>query len=400
MSHHATNWAIQQRGLKPAAKIVLWHLADCHNPSQGCFPSQEYLAFHCEMSRSTVNLQLEKLEKSGLIKRISARDEKTRKQLPTRYILGCESIQKDGETVSENRTRNEPKTVSEKCEIPCPKNDESRVRKSDSNPVREPVKETLSGENASEEGERENFEDEDLKKEDLEKIPTRRELEKRVKRLGQNHPGFVDQNTGWAVDRFSELDEAERIQAEERHCCYMKVSKNPVALGCYFRDRKFDEVLGECRCSGSPTVSRIALNRLGKAWMAYRFWVFDNFKAGNVNMRNVGMTINNSIFFLNDAESKRWPFIVWADRTSDAVLPDDHGPIEFDSYVQVQKDSDDLRAWEAWHYARDLPWFEIPDFAQYVWFPQKHPSGFELKNIKPVHSINSEIEGKDDYQAL
>ena len=32
MSHKATVWAIQQRGLKPATKIVLWFLCDRHNP--------------------------------------------------------------------------------------------------------------------------------------------------------------------------------------------------------------------------------------------------------------------------------------------------------------------------------------------------------------------------------
>ena len=40
MSHAATNWALKQKGLKPATKIVLLCLADCHNPQHGCFPSQ------------------------------------------------------------------------------------------------------------------------------------------------------------------------------------------------------------------------------------------------------------------------------------------------------------------------------------------------------------------------
>ena len=35
MSHKATVWAIQQRGLKPATKIVLWFLCDRHNPDFG-----------------------------------------------------------------------------------------------------------------------------------------------------------------------------------------------------------------------------------------------------------------------------------------------------------------------------------------------------------------------------
>lgn len=69
MSHDATNWAIKQRGLKPATKIVLWHLADCHNPSHGCFPSHEYLAENAEMSISTVQRHIKELEALGLISR-------------------------------------------------------------------------------------------------------------------------------------------------------------------------------------------------------------------------------------------------------------------------------------------------------------------------------------------
>ena len=36
MSHKATLWAIEQRGLKPTTKIVLWHLCDRFNPDFGC----------------------------------------------------------------------------------------------------------------------------------------------------------------------------------------------------------------------------------------------------------------------------------------------------------------------------------------------------------------------------
>ncbi len=70
MSHQATNWAIQQRGLKPATKIVLWHLCDRHNPDYGCFPSQAMLARDCEMSERSVRNHLEVLEHLGLIRRI------------------------------------------------------------------------------------------------------------------------------------------------------------------------------------------------------------------------------------------------------------------------------------------------------------------------------------------
>ncbi|MDV7202415.1 helix-turn-helix domain-containing protein [Roseovarius sp. 10] len=90
MSHAATNWAIQQRGLKPTTKIVLWHLCDRFNPDFGCFPTQERLAHDCEIGRATLNRHLDELEARRLIKRVRIIDTKTGQQRPTRYLLGFE----------------------------------------------------------------------------------------------------------------------------------------------------------------------------------------------------------------------------------------------------------------------------------------------------------------------
>jgi hypothetical protein len=90
MSHAATNWAIAQRGLKPATKIVLWLLCDRHNPDYGCFPTQARLAEDAEMSISALNDQLATLERRGLIRRIRTHDPHTHRRMPTRYILGFE----------------------------------------------------------------------------------------------------------------------------------------------------------------------------------------------------------------------------------------------------------------------------------------------------------------------
>jgi hypothetical protein len=90
MSHKATVWAIQQRGLKPATKIVLWFLCDRHNPDFGCFPTQARLADDAEMSISALNEHLAKLQELRLIHRVRAQDAHTHKRLATRYILGFE----------------------------------------------------------------------------------------------------------------------------------------------------------------------------------------------------------------------------------------------------------------------------------------------------------------------
>ena len=90
MSHKATVWAIQQRGLKPATKIVLWFLCDRHNPDFGCFPTQARLADDAEMSISALNEHLARLEELRLIHRVRVHDPRTHKRQATRYILAFE----------------------------------------------------------------------------------------------------------------------------------------------------------------------------------------------------------------------------------------------------------------------------------------------------------------------
>lgn len=140
MSHKATNWAIQQRGLSPATKLVLWHLCDRHNPDFGCFPSQDQLAADAEISRASLNVHLEKLEMSGLIRRQRRIDEDTRKQKSTRYILGFEE-DFGREPCPESGHGNGQK--------PCPDFAKSRVQILDTNLVREPVTTTARDAGAS-----------------------------------------------------------------------------------------------------------------------------------------------------------------------------------------------------------------------------------------------------------
>ena len=172
MSHDATNWAIKQRGLKPTTKIVLWHLCDRFNPDYGCFPSQDRLAHDCEISRSTLNDHLGQLEAVGLLRRVPRIDPVTKRQLPTRYILGfepgftpataipcpesghgdeaaeeCSDAAPDLAIDAPTDARPCPESghgfgagaVSDFCPEPCPENGQSRVRNPDTNLVREPL---------------------------------------------------------------------------------------------------------------------------------------------------------------------------------------------------------------------------------------------------------------------
>lgn len=120
MSHKATNWAIQQRGLEPATKLLLWHLADCHNSHTGrCDPSQERLAYELEMSRATVNRHLKKLEDVGLIRRVRRKAEDTKRRETTFYKLAL-----DG---AFSMSHDETRAMSQMEQKPCLKSDDSHV---------------------------------------------------------------------------------------------------------------------------------------------------------------------------------------------------------------------------------------------------------------------------------
>jgi hypothetical protein len=87
MSHYMTALAMKQRGLKPAAKIVLYWLADHHNDETGlCFPSLKTLATECEMNKTTLIRHLDALEEMGLIQR-EKRDRENGSRASTSYRL-------------------------------------------------------------------------------------------------------------------------------------------------------------------------------------------------------------------------------------------------------------------------------------------------------------------------
>jgi len=90
MSHKATHWLadLDPRCMTNAEFRVLFVLCDCHNPSQGCFPKQEYLRAKTGRGNSSVNAALNGLEEKGLIQREQRKNAKTGKQENTHYILG------------------------------------------------------------------------------------------------------------------------------------------------------------------------------------------------------------------------------------------------------------------------------------------------------------------------
>ena len=140
MSYKATNWAIQQRGLSPVTKLVLWYLCDRHNPDFGCFPSQDQLAADAEISRASLNVHLEKLETAGLIRRQRRHTDDTHRRKSTRYVLGFED---------DFGREPCPESGHGKPQKPCPDFGKSHVQNLDTNLVREPVTTTAHDAGAS-----------------------------------------------------------------------------------------------------------------------------------------------------------------------------------------------------------------------------------------------------------
>ena len=94
MSHYMTALAMKQEGLKPAAKVVLYWLADHHNGETGlCCPSLNRLVKLCEMDRSTVVRHLDALQSAGLIDRLQ-RTRDNGSQTSTAYTLNLTPVAK------------------------------------------------------------------------------------------------------------------------------------------------------------------------------------------------------------------------------------------------------------------------------------------------------------------
>ena len=148
MSHKATNWAIQQRGLMPATKLVLWYLCDRHTPDFGCYPSQDQLAADAEISRASLNTHLRKLEEAGLIRRQRRAEKGTKQRKSTRYLLGFEDdfSQKPCPDSGHGNGQKPCPNLEQNREKPCPNPEQSHVRILDTNLVRK--KETTTARDA------------------------------------------------------------------------------------------------------------------------------------------------------------------------------------------------------------------------------------------------------------
>lgn len=396
MSHAATNWAIQQRGLKPATKIVLWHLADCHNPSHGCFPSQEYLAECCEMSRSSLNEHLATLESTGLIRREQRRDKRTRRQESTRYRLAFETD--FGSDPSPETGHGSGEAVSGKPGEPCPEKGESRVQNPDTNPVREPVNEP------SERAEARERECE-IEDQDSGDTPGTAAFEKRVMRFCNGTkfaagpwPDWDTSSPGWIGRQFGKLDAAERMEAERWRDAYLldmrQRGKSPVTVGIFLRDKLWTgldpAILARAdRVKAGRPVEEAKPDGwakcLGPVGMAFLFGkMLDGPADADLAARP----------FLSDAMLREaWPAVWWWQASQrqkgGGVFADAWHGLR-DQMVPVPADSGAMAEWKAEFTRRGWRWLAALDGLDVVYCPKGGPAG-----LSAFEAAVSEAKGDD-----
>lgn len=389
MSHDATNWAIKQRGLKPAVKIVLWHLCDCHNPAfGGAFPSQEYLSEQCEIPRSTLNVYLDQLETAGLIVREQRRKAGSKQMERTRYFFPFDpdfQAVKSTKPCPETGHGEEGEAESKNGPEPSPENGESRVQNLDSNPVREPVKEPV----REREGASANEEDRSAK-------PGTADFTKRVQKFvtgdGFSEGEWPRWSKGvtldWITRQFAALSEAERRQAEENRDAFLAKCRRDgipasgvMGAGNYFKGRVWETLTERDRAMAADAAAR----RAGKpdaakpANFAPAFGPVHSLMLWRILGRGPDRPeiTTSGHWFANEMRTA-WPTLAnfWQQTDLKGGVVADEEAIALAGAMEFSmKDSGQLSVWRVWLREKGLPELRIGERGTYV--PRGGPAAIE-----------------------
>ncbi len=259
MSHKATMWAVTVRGISCAEARVLWHLADCHNPVEGCFPSQEYLAEACEIDERSVRRNLLTLKAKGLVNWSEQREGKYRKNnryslaFEVGFVSGAGEFEADNLSGSENGAstgQNQP--FEPDISVVLNRTPES------SKPVIEPVTNLKAGarDRAPEEG--------GLKRVDRKRIE--REF---VLWFGGWDKGKGKGDVEYARNTWSALSDDERAECIDLTPAYLRWAKKSdiglVAAAVYLKNRHWRDMPEEARAA--PEKTHGIAKFCGKLWM-------------------------------------------------------------------------------------------------------------------------------------
>jgi DNA-binding transcriptional ArsR family regulator len=391
VSYDATNWAIKQRGIKPALKVVLWHLCDRYHKDNGCYPSQETLANDCEVPRSTLNVYLKELEDAGLIAREQRRKEGTNKQERTRYRFPFEpdfptqAAQKPSpETGHGPESRNDGE--------PSPENGETRVQNLDSNLVKEPVTEPVTRASAPDQ--------DDLK------ILEKRHDALRLGRHGKSWPDVLNQSKDWSFRQFVALDEDDRLLAEQYRDAYLaacpkvkagerKGEPDAVILGVYLRDKLFRDVQAlsvkrQEQGSGQPQEGG---QNLAVAYGPVHGAMLFRLLLEGPERPEAAPT--NGLW-LSSALRAAWPKLAafWQQTDLRGGVPATEADVELGRYMEfVPAESEVFGAWRQEIRRLNLPEVRVRDGMRGLYFPVGGPAG-----LSEFEAMAREVRG-DEHAA-
>lgn len=251
MSHAATKWAFDQpeihSDMKPSEWAVLVVLADCHNPVNGCFPSQDYICRRTNLGERAVRDQLTRLRERGLIDWDCARENGRRGS--NRYRLSFEPDFQPAKSAGSSTGE----IVQEQ-----PADSDSFNRQNlPPNPVREPVREPLSAQAREKEP--------DVGIED--RKATERAFERAFRAwptsIGDSRPDALKAWTGLSADeRLLAGSEAERYVAAAKATGRSHICSHAV----YLRERRWEGLAPR----EPDTPQLVEAKPFGKAWMAER----------------------------------------------------------------------------------------------------------------------------------
>lgn len=252
-----------------------------------------------------------------------------------------------------------------------------------------------------------------------------RQLLRRVKAMeigkaGNPWPGTLGSSTDWAVKQFEKLPADERLMAEERRDDYLAICKaqgvKPVALGVYFRDRKFLDVSREAARSAVAKIERVAVKPFGPVWAGMRALalgkgpgrvelsgdvrtVAESTYAGLMRVseararaflerKGISLNADGLLVFPDDferAEMRRrqceegFPVVNHLHKLAQergAELTDGRNGLLAELCEAVPVGSETYEAWRSFHLEREWPLWPDPGHMRVVYFPKGGPEGF------------------------
>ena len=365
MSHKATMWAVTVRGISCAEARVLWHLSDCHNPVEGCFPSQEYLSDACEIDIRSVRRCLDSLRGKGLVNWSEQRDGKYRKN--NRYALAFEDGFRaaDAEDQADKMSGSNEASTGQNSQFEPDKSDSLNRTPESSKPVIEPVKEPS--------GRDRETSDEDQKK-----------IQRDFKRWYPTWPTYIGDSESAALKAFTALSAEERAACLDRTPEFInavKAIKGKFTYASVYLKDKAWEKLGDPK---SELATPVVHNPYSRAWMALRL---AELLKPMANVMPVLTAFQRAqVAAGGDAarqvererrEKYGWPKVntmhQFAERAQGVTVPAPLVVIS-EGFERLHRDSEKAAAWQELHARKGWPWLPLPRGVDWLFFPAGEPA--------------------------